>query len=859
MRPVLALVVASTLVGLWSNPLPAMDMLDYFTFDGSTTNARRLDGAIESSEFRHENVPQVPLPVHLFSQYQAKHSAQVLQHEVQSLGRLDPSRKYALAPYWCPDRSGNALHNLFNTVTWAIITNRTILLQWLDDNSNHNTLPECETVLRRQPWIPTWEDWKDRLPSSTAIPIEIDVARRWFDEVHTLALFPQIPDVHFQDTDISRVSWSQHPFQPEYQAYLRDRSEPEQDRVQGLISLGIEFWYGLLFRQFFVLVPEQQQQQQQQSNDRDTSVYNHTHPFPNTQPQAITIALHSRHVAKADDGSNVQEEMNCLSRLLPKQESTIGNNSRGGVKNIPCHVFALSDRDATLDQLQEWMQVEYPSCRFHRTNQPQRDEALAHTTNTTRAMEHGPHAGRGFFQDLAMAIQARTALIGEYERSSFKLLHELITYDRTMEHSAQQQQSSSLDEFGPPDPLTICSLPYRSPFGYNYGPGSSTFVQVQESLPELYPMKLWRLYRERHDQEALEQEHAESHEWLQSGRLFAVANVTCPGLGQDQAVRAFVTRMVWSFLTNRTLLIRALSTRIKDETTCLSQLPSWLPQWEEWSSKVPDLVHPWNRLTNNETSRVLEFPPVLPVERIANNTALQPLFEFGPRFIHGMILRELFPTPMQEHSKGRTTPQQLLLRAPTVSLAVDTRGTMSRCSDENHNHNNRGSTVHTNHDNAASPSTTTVLECLSQAMASTPPAMCRVYLLADSPETVQYWSRQVELHLNEITKRRDVQSDDSNQSVHFVGCSIHPFVVSLPDESAVVHQEAAAAETTIDSSSWDWKAWAWASQARTAWIGPSSSMIADEMVYQRVLEARSIGRFPLHVPDLFTCDPWSYQ
>ena len=830
-RPLIILATVATLVGWLFNPLQD------FLYSESVER-----GLIEQSDHhKHETEStKLPLPVLIVERYKEQHNVKVLEQEDAS-GGLHPTRQYAIAPYWCPERAGNILHNLFNTVTWAIITNRTILLQWDHSNPNRNTAAHCEHALHLKPWVPLWDEWKDRISSNTIVPIAIDVTRRRFDEIHTVVMFPQIPGVlHERGDEIYRNSWSDHPFHPDYERYIEDCPELRKTMARDLNSLTVDFLYGMLFRQMFLMIPEQ--------------VTSGRELIQKKRSDSFTVALHSRHVGRTDDGSIFEDEAKCLSRLMNEVffniSSDVGSN-HFSQQNTPetnsytsCDIYLLSDRAATVEKLSEWMQQEYPICYVHRTE----PSAAGKDQTTIRAIEHGPHPGIGFFRDLTMGAQARTAIIGDEHHSSYKLLHELVTYDRTMERVNAAAVSSNVW----PKPLLHCHLPQRPPTGYNYGPGSHTYIQLAESLPELRPMKLWRLFRQRHSQHVLEQEYANAENeteasWIQSGRLYSVANITCPLSMEEDSTLSLLNRIMWSIISNRTVLVQAPS---QFSHQCLKRLPAWIPRWDEWSKKA-NLPNAPERPSVD--SRVLVLPSVVPSSFSRNrsktrSTVAGSLFEYGSRFVYGMISRDMFKELMGGGNNAfqRRSPYQIM--NPSVySIAMDTRSLKNLPDSPD--------------DKTESSMLQCVTKILSYAGASSPtPLSCRIYLLSTDNRTAFYWRQKIE-----DQRRKIMDKKTTNMSVASVAkCKIQtlPSLACSQQQHKQQHHQGDC--STITSSSNDnnntdpshvayWDLWRWASRARDAWIGPEWSLILNEIEFERVMEARSLGRFPLELPELDTC------
>jgi hypothetical protein len=140
---------------------------------------------------------------------------------------------------------------------------------------------------------------------------------------------------------------------------------------------------------------------------------------------AVSIAPHSRHLDPADEGSYIDQEIRCLKRFVSTATGT-------------CVAYLMSDRQQTLNRLAEWLVERNCSA-----------QTASHTQESASKSkpEHGPFAGTGFFTDLESASRARTAVVGDFSRSSTALLLDLIAYDRRIE--------------GHEDNLKLCELPDR--------------------------------------------------------------------------------------------------------------------------------------------------------------------------------------------------------------------------------------------------------------------------------------------------------------------------------------------------------------------------------------------------------------
>jgi hypothetical protein len=618
----------------------------------------------------------------------------VQQHGPAALAADSPAqraaRTYLVAPYWCPDRAGNVLHNLWNSLTWAVLLNRTALLTWVPGNPNGNSPADCAAVLPTRPdQIALWEDWQSVLDVNEvdvqSIPLQVS---RWrYDASLRVVLVPQIPDVYHTTDTLSRNGWDDHPLaasQPAYRAYLQDiwraaatNENDDDDSLQRqaaqLFSWGVPFLYGLLFRHVFVLPAAEDLRQ------ADT--------------HGTAIAVHSRHVAAGDDGSWVPEEMACLTKLLV--ESPL---------SAPCSVTLLSDRRASLRLLTDWVATHAPHCVV---NVPP-DES--HTVDTTRVREHGPFAGAGFLHDLSRATAGPplTALVGDPHRSSFRLLYELAVYDKFRALTTAPNVTldpSTVD-------LPVCVLARKTARGYTYGPGTPLFVRNQEHFPPLATTRVLDDYR------ATILTPAEPR--------FLVVDLVCPS---QPNYSAFLAALIFAILSERTLLWRPTSTNPVD-----CQVQDWLPSWDETSSRYGlNLTHAveFADPTSPQSQLVTLSPPSLEAltSTLLRGTYLRPnqgggrrkmaeaLYTYGPDFLFGMLLQEVFVEVLP-----RRVPK---LDPSAWTVGLDIRGT--RLSD--------------NTDNIPHA-------CLDLVLGNRTTAECQMVILGDEQTSAQSLQKEIEEKYN---------------------------------------------------------------------------------------------------------------
>jgi hypothetical protein len=173
--------------------------------------------------------------------------------------------------------------------------------------------------------------------------------------------------------------------------------------AKDLYSQGADVLYCMLFRASFRF---------SDTLLRETTLSS-SHIIPNNI--TFSVALHSRHSNKQDNGCDITKEQACLQLLLDSAAQ----------QTLDCHVFVMADRTCTIQRVSEFLRK--TTCRVETAN---------HDEGQSWRSEHGPFAGVGYFQDWILASRARSAFVGT-RRSSSHLIQELIAYDRRMEGNVQ--------------------------------------------------------------------------------------------------------------------------------------------------------------------------------------------------------------------------------------------------------------------------------------------------------------------------------------------------------------------------------------------------------------------------------------
>jgi len=276
-------------------------------------------------------------------------------------------------------------------------TNRTLLWKYLDreaydmivphqhsflPNPELNTVEECDGMLERAPWLPSYDEWADRLGLSEPFFLK---------------------NFRFQDAVFEASNAKQ------LVAYGRmfGAVNPSQlsGMALGIMNLGTPFAYGMLMRYLFDF----------SATIKDSVGISSSKTV--VPENTFTVALHTRHPFDHSKGCDISDESICLDSLLSKSNEEA------------CTVTVLSDRECTAQVLETWLRQKH-NCSV---------ASAPHTgAQKSHIAEHGPFAGIGFFQDWAFAAaRSRDAFVGSLDingvRSSSALIRESIEFYRKID------------------------------------------------------------------------------------------------------------------------------------------------------------------------------------------------------------------------------------------------------------------------------------------------------------------------------------------------------------------------------------------------------------------------------------------
>jgi len=372
-------------------------------------------------------------------------------HGVDALQRNPSGRKYAIAYYNCPHRAGNAVHSFLNALIWCIVTNRTVLWRY-DAVTAKNNVTDCDPVLHRYPWMASYDEWSTKLSLPDWSYVKMNTywnkwhAKRYgkgqyrqLYKVYTnqqqreslqqpiVAVFPRFRDwPDPADVNVSRVHWYDDPVSltiglPFYKRWWYQRgphleSPLTVNTMKLLYTHGRDFLYGMLFRYCFRIEVAPKELPQSQLPSSAAVIAKDGDASSSASSAAITIGLHSRHAYMHLDGSDVQQEIQCLAQLIPPKRRD---------DKQECFVYLMSDRQLTLDRIGSWLQKERSYCRNVTVSGKKGDR------NWGFLPEMGDFAGAAFMSDLALVSEhARTGFVGQPMRSSTQLVMDLMTYNR---------------------------------------------------------------------------------------------------------------------------------------------------------------------------------------------------------------------------------------------------------------------------------------------------------------------------------------------------------------------------------------------------------------------------------------------
>jgi len=382
---------------------------------------------IVSKTVKSKKAKKQPLiPMQVLDEYISQHSADALRQQPDG-------RQYMLATFACPRQAGVETANFMNAFLLAVASNRTMLFRYggisLWRKNGENDISVCQQAFDFADWMPRFDDV---FPNGTKA-LDLPGRAREVQQVGNATLLKytkswslsMIPGEWRGLLNLTHDDASYH-----YTTAMGLKSPLQADsRVQNLYAEGPLFLYGMLFGRCFSFT-----QSILDSVQPDLPSWAH-------DSNVLSIALHSRHLNDDLVGANVTREVKCVQQILTSQQQKQQQQQR-------CLLYIMSDRAATVTNLARDARDLY-NCTVVLVSRTQEESTAEHVGPS----EHGPFAGLGYFQDVALSMHADTALVGQ-ARSSTSFLAVMMEYRRKL--VAWEGGDDDDDEMI--KPLARCSL-----------------------------------------------------------------------------------------------------------------------------------------------------------------------------------------------------------------------------------------------------------------------------------------------------------------------------------------------------------------------------------------------------------------
>jgi len=359
----------------------------------------------------------------LLDDYKKAHDVKILEADA-----TNNTRVFVVGTYSCPYQAGNRIFHFLNGFVHAVVLNKTLVWKYCNTNKicpKHGSVEDCDLVLKRADWIPSWQtivgDVKTELLHDTRRPKrervldnnvtkrEIPLDQLWNDSSSTKV---------FLETGIVEGPGLWWLALPE----IREKnilSPAAFQRAKTLFSAGSDFAYGALFDAAFQIDPALL------PTEETLLKLGLDHYY------STSIALHSRHQNKLDEGNDTSIEEECLQKAY---QMTKKRSTSSSFQSPPCAMVLMSDRSATLEGLQQ----KRPSgCT---------PVVASHQTGQSFRSEHGEFAGAGFFQDLALAQHAQDAVVLTHHSTASLLIRCVWRYQRFVSNTTGDIVSCTIRE-----------------------------------------------------------------------------------------------------------------------------------------------------------------------------------------------------------------------------------------------------------------------------------------------------------------------------------------------------------------------------------------------------------------------------
>jgi hypothetical protein len=166
-----------------------------------------------------------------------------------------------------------------------------------------------------------------------------------------------------------------------------------------------------------------------------------------TKATARTYFIHARH-PNIGMVHYIWPEHLCLQRMfVTSNNNTDDDDNNDDSDDDNCHIWVMSDSNVTLpllhDEIQNLTNCSHASQHtMMKQQQRQQQRRRQRTTGTSFSDEHGPFAGRGYWEDVDVAIRARHGMMAFHQarrasglaRTSTAIIRDIIEFRRVLEH-----------------------------------------------------------------------------------------------------------------------------------------------------------------------------------------------------------------------------------------------------------------------------------------------------------------------------------------------------------------------------------------------------------------------------------------
>jgi len=251
---------------------------------------------------------------------------------------------------------------------------------------NVNSKKDCDKALALAPWLPSYDDWSERLNFPEPVflygdvPAVIANATSPFNYNNENLDGPinghRIPIVSFPRTWM-RLDWKRTGLVGWSDGALLDKLPAGHTRqvTADLMSMGLPFAYGMLTRYLFDF---------SRAVKDSIAALRQAYQSEGERP-SYDIVLHSRHSNNTDDGCDLSDELRCLEQVLRIKSSSES-----------CSVYVLTDRACTISAFEKWGTASPGGDENSERNVHQCSVRVADHTGAVQGPkdEHGPFAGK---------------------------------------------------------------------------------------------------------------------------------------------------------------------------------------------------------------------------------------------------------------------------------------------------------------------------------------------------------------------------------------------------------------------------------------------------------------------------------